>query len=93
MSRFGEITDFWIKRNEPSGFAFVTYGSVEEATKAKEGAAGTEIGGESLRINYAKPRKPREGGDESKPRSRACFKCQQEGHMARDCPNENAENN
>lgn len=66
----------------------MTYGSVEEAAKAKETAAGTEIGGESLRINYAKPRKPKEGGDEQ-PRSRACFKCQQEGHRAKDCPNQN----
>ncbi|MEK6794755.1 MAG: RNA-binding protein [Spirochaetota bacterium] len=47
------------------GFGFVEMGTVESATKAKEALNGQQYEGRTLRIDNARPQKPREerGGD------------------------------
>lgn len=48
---------------QPKGFAYVEFGSIEEATTAFEGMKGASINGRSIRVDYAtsKPRNE-EGG-------------------------------
>lgn len=46
---------------EGKGFAFVEMGTPEEANKAKEALNGQELDGRTLRIDEARPPKPREG--------------------------------
>ena len=50
--------------NKSRGFAFVTMGSQEEATKAIADLNGKEVDGRALTVNEAKPRedRPRSGG-------------------------------
>jgi RNA recognition motif-containing protein len=50
--------------NKSRGFAFVTMGSQEEATKAIADFNGKELDGRALTVNEAKPRedRPRGGG-------------------------------
>jgi RNA recognition motif-containing protein len=50
--------------NKSRGFAFVTMGSQEEATKAIADLNGKEMDGRALTVNEAKPRedRPRTGG-------------------------------
>jgi cold-inducible RNA-binding protein len=50
--------------NKSRGFAFVTMGSQEEATKAIADLNGKEVDGRALTVNEAKPRedRPRGGG-------------------------------
>ena len=45
------------------GFAFVTMGSQEEATKAIADLNGKELDGRALTVNEAKPREDRPRGD------------------------------
>lgn len=45
------------------GFAFVEMSSEEEATAAIEQFNGKEVGGRALKVNEAKPRENRGGGD------------------------------
>ena len=45
------------------GFAFVTMGSQEEATKAQADFNGKELDGRALTVNEAKPREDRPRGD------------------------------
>jgi cold-inducible RNA-binding protein len=45
------------------GFAFVTMGSQEEATKAIADLGGKELDGRALTVNEAKPREDRPRGD------------------------------
>jgi len=69
--------------SRPKGFAHIEFSSPEEAAKAVSELNGQEIEGRRLRLDVAKPRGS--GGG-----SRACFKCNEEGHMARECPNADA---
>eukprot|EP00178_Gracilaria_changii_P015927 TRINITY_DN4479_c0_g1_i2.p1 TRINITY_DN4479_c0_g1~~TRINITY_DN4479_c0_g1_i2.p1 ORF type:complete len:144 (-),score=21.79 TRINITY_DN4479_c0_g1_i2:110-541(-) len=74
----GEVIDVYIKKNDRGPFAFVKFTSMEEAQKATE-MSGNDWNGKQIRVSLAKPR----GGNRN---SRACFKCNQEGHMAKNCP-------
>lgn len=47
------------------GFAFITMGSQEDATKAVSLFDGKEIDGRALKVNPAKPRVERSGGGRS----------------------------
>lgn len=51
---------------EGKGFAFVEMGTPEEANKAKEALNGQELDGRTLRIDEARPPKPRERRDYSR---------------------------
>ena len=42
------------------GFGFVEYTTVEDATKAKEGMDGKDIAGRPIKVDFARPRQPRE---------------------------------
>ena len=49
--------------NKSRGFAFVTMGTQEEATKAIADFNGKELDGRALTVNEAKPREDRPRGD------------------------------
>jgi RNA recognition motif-containing protein len=49
--------------NKSRGFAFVTMGTQEEATKAIAEFNGKELDGRALTVNEAKPREDRPRGD------------------------------
>jgi RNA recognition motif-containing protein len=46
----------------PKGFAFVTMGSQDDATKAITMFNGKDVGGRALTVNPARPREERPGG-------------------------------
>lgn len=47
----------------PKGFGYVQFGSVEQATKALESMNGQQLGGRTIRVDYAPPKQDnREGG-------------------------------
>jgi RNA recognition motif-containing protein len=56
---FGTITEVHIASDRytgrPRGFAFVTFGTAEEANAAIAGMNGASIGGNTVSVNEAKP--------------------------------------
>lgn len=65
FSAHGEVTDAFIPKDENDqnkGIAFVSFSSTDEATAAKDALGGTELAGETIRIDFAqvKERAPRE---------------------------------
>ena len=58
FSQHGSVVDAVVIGDK--GFGFVTMGSPEEATTAKEALNGTDFEGRSLRIDEARPREPRQ---------------------------------
>ena len=64
MSQVGEVRDVFLPNDRetgrPRGFAFVEFGSDEDAAKAIEKFNGFELGGRALRVNAAEDR-PRRG--------------------------------
>jgi RNA recognition motif-containing protein len=57
FAEYGEVVDVNIIGNK--GFGFVEMSSSEEAEAAKEAVDGTEIQGRTLRVDEARPKKPR----------------------------------
>ena len=57
FAEYGEVVQVNIIGNK--GFGFVEMSSSEEAEAAKEGLNGTEIEGRTLRVDEARPQKPR----------------------------------
>jgi len=45
---------------EGKGFGFVEFETQEDAAKAKEALNGQDFQGRNMRVDYARPRKPRE---------------------------------
>jgi RNA recognition motif-containing protein len=61
FTNYGEVTE--VKIIEGKGFGFVEMSSVDEAEKAKNELDGTEFEGRTLKVNDARPPRPRrEGG-------------------------------
>ncbi len=54
---FGDVKD--VRVIERKGFGFVEMGTVEEAEKAMEALNETEFSGRTLRIDEARPQRPR----------------------------------
>jgi len=54
---FGDVKD--VRVIERKGFGFVEMGTVEEAEKAMEALNETEFEGRTLRIDEARPQRPR----------------------------------
>ncbi|WAI01699.1 RNA recognition motif domain-containing protein [Methanogenium organophilum] len=54
---FGDVKD--VRVIERKGFGFVEMGNVEEAEKAMEALNETEFEGRTLRIDEARPQRPR----------------------------------
>ncbi|KAI9330471.1 hypothetical protein DFJ73DRAFT_648275, partial [Zopfochytrium polystomum] len=46
----------------PKGFAYVTFGSVDEAKAAVEALNGADFEGRNIRLDYSSPRDPNSGG-------------------------------
>lgn len=97
---FGDIKDIYIKPKDTFAFAFVTYYEMDHATRAVSDANGQNVCGKRIKCDLARPRNrnnngPRggPGGNRQQGGSRACFKCQQEGHFARECPNADTSGN
>lgn len=63
---FGQISSVNVIKDkfsgEPRGFAFVEMPSKDEAESAIEGLNGTDLKGQSLNINEARPRPDNRGG-------------------------------
>ena len=57
FAEYGEVVDVNIIGNK--GFGFVEMSSSDEAEAAKEALDGTEIQGRTLRVDEARPKKPR----------------------------------
>lgn len=69
----GEVTDAFIPKDEDGankGIGFVSLSSIGEATAAKDALSGTEIAGETIRIDFAqvKERAPREANNPPAPK-------------------------
>ena len=47
----------------PKGFGFVEMSTAEEAQAAKSALDGTDLGGRALKVDSAKEREPRSGGN------------------------------
>ena len=63
FSEYGDVKRATIPRRDDGkskGFAFVEFGTVEEATAAKEAMDGKEIAGRAIGVDFARPRKERE---------------------------------
>ncbi|MCD6521225.1 RNA-binding protein [Candidatus Calescamantes bacterium] len=57
FSEYGEVVS--VRILEGRGFGFVEMGSIEEAEKAREGMNGKEVDGRPLRVEEARPPRPR----------------------------------
>jgi RNA recognition motif-containing protein len=57
FSQYGEVKE--VRIIERKGFGFVEMDSIEEAEKAKEELNGTVFVGRTLRVDEARPQKPR----------------------------------
>lgn len=59
----GSVTDVYIANDRmtgrPRGFAFVTFGTDDEARLAAEKMNGTDLGGRQLTVNEARPKEER----------------------------------
>jgi RNA recognition motif-containing protein len=60
FANYGEVVE--TKIIEGKGFGFVEMSSSDEAEKAKEGLNDTEFEGRTLKVNEARPPKPRQNG-------------------------------
>lgn len=60
VSRVTIVTDR--ETGRPKGFAFVEFGSPEDATKAVEDLDGTQFGGRTLKVSLARERQRGGGG-------------------------------
>ena len=67
FSQYGEVSAVKMVKDrftgEGRGFAFVDMVSAQEGKEAIAKCDGTELGGQRLRINEARPREERTGGD------------------------------
>jgi len=67
FSEFGDVKSVRMptdrESGRPKGFGYVEFSDIEAAKKAFEGAAGSEIAGRAIRIDYSQPRDPNGGGD------------------------------
>ena len=68
FGKFGSVTDVYIatyrETGRPRGFAFVTFGTADEAKVAAEKMNGFDLDGRQLTVNEAKP-KEEMGGSRS----------------------------
>ncbi|XP_055333306.1 mucin-19-like [Paramacrobiotus metropolitanus] len=84
---YGTVKDAFVKDGEKGKFGFVTMEAVAECEKAASELSGKDIDGSRLRISWARPRP---GGGNGAPGARGggsnCFKCNQPGHRANNCP-------
>jgi RNA recognition motif-containing protein len=60
FSEYGEVRD--VNVIEGRGFGFVELSSPDQAQKAKEALNGSDYKGRTLRVDEARPRKPRRQG-------------------------------
>ena len=60
FSTYGEVTNTNII--DGKGFGFVEMASSDEAEKAKEGLNGTELDGRTIKVDEARPPRPRRNG-------------------------------
>lgn len=58
FARYGEVKQ--VNIIEGKGFGFVEMGSPAEAAKAKEALDGTEFKGRTMKVDEARPPKPRQ---------------------------------
>ena len=67
FAAFGTVTSVNLitdrETGRPRGFGFVEMSSDAEAQATIEGLDGRNVGGRDIKVNLAKPREPRGGGD------------------------------
>jgi RNA recognition motif-containing protein len=64
FSNYGEVVQ--VKLFEGKGFGFVEMSDSTEAEKAKEALNGSDFEGRSLKVNEARPSKPKGGQEDIK---------------------------
>lgn len=66
FNEYGEVKSVRLPTDRdtgrPKGFGYVEFADVETATKAREGANGQDVGGRSMRLDFAPPRDESGGG-------------------------------
>jgi RNA recognition motif-containing protein len=60
FTKYGEVTD--TKVIDGKGFGFVEMATSDEAEKAKEGLNDTEFEGRTIKVDEARPPRPRQNG-------------------------------
>ncbi|KAJ2610568.1 hypothetical protein EV177_003911 [Coemansia sp. RSA 1804] len=85
FEKYGKLSRCDIKVTEPS-YGFVEFEDSDNATIALENCNGMALDGESIVVEIAK--KPARKQDDT-----ACFRCGNEGHWARDCPDSRRDDN
>jgi len=72
FKEIGELTDVFIIGRDESRpkIAYVSFNTNEEATKAVEALQGTSFLDNTLRLDWAEPRRDNSGGDGGRPRKR-----------------------
>lgn len=66
FNQFGEVSSVRLptdrESGKPKGFGYVEFADLESAKKAFDGAAGAEIEGRNIRLDYSQPRDQNGGG-------------------------------
>lgn len=66
FGQYGDVSSVRVptdrESGKPKGFGYVEYSDIESAKKGYEGAAGSEIDGRSIRLDYTQPRDASGGG-------------------------------
>lgn len=91
FTKFGTIEKcsvvFDRRTNSSRGFGFINYGTVEEATAARDAMNSTEIDGRRVRVDYSvtqKPHDPTPGSYAGRPTSRDDYRRDRSPHGRRD---------
>ncbi|KAJ2756432.1 hypothetical protein GGI19_000842 [Coemansia pectinata] len=79
FATYGKLSRCDVKRGASLGYGFVEFDEICDAEAALKECNGMDIRGERMVVEFAK-------GPARKRDDNSCFRCGQEGHWSRDCP-------